>query len=241
MQEGYLAEGKNLHDFTDLEKIKMKYENVVHAQFVKRQNRFIAYVHLDGKTEMVHVKNTGRLGELLLPGADVVLQRTDNPNRKTQYDLISVYKENLGWVNIDSQVTNKIVLEWLKNQEFTFIKPEYKYGNSRLDFYMEKDGEKYLMEVKGCTLEIDGKGYFPDAKSSRAVRHERELIDAVSKGYHSITAFVIAMEGVEEVYPHVKKDPKFARALQEAKEAGVEVWHFSCKVTEDTIAICSVK
>lgn len=219
----------------------MIYENTVHAQFIRRQNRFIAYVLINGKTEMVHVKNTGRLGELLLPGADVVLQKTDNPNRKTQYDLISVYKENLGWVNIDSQVSNKVVLEWLKEQDYTFIKPEYMYGNSRLDFYMERGEEKYLMEVKGCTLEINGKGYFPDAKSSRAVRHEQELTDAVGKGYHCITAFVIAMEGVEEVYPHAEKDPEFARALQEAKDAGVEVWHFSCKVTENTIAICSVK
>lgn len=218
----------------------MRYENTIHAQFESRQNRFIAHVCIDGKSEKVHVKNTGRLGELLVPGADVVLQKTDNPNRKTQYDLISVYKEHLGWVNVDSQVTNKVVLEWLRKQDYTFIKPEYTYGNSRLDFYMEKDGEKYLMEVKGCTLEIDGKGYFPDAKSSRAVRHEQELTEAIKKGYRCITAFVIAMEGVEEVYPHVEKDPAFARALQEAKDAGVEVWHFSCRVTENTIEICSV-
>lgn len=190
---------------------------------------------------MVHVKNTGRLGELLLPGADVVLQKTDNPNRKTRYDLISVYKENLGWVNIDSQVTNKVVLEWLQKQDYTYIKPEFRYGNSRLDFYMEKGEEKYLMEVKGCTLEINGKGYFPDARSSRAVRHEQELAGAMGKGYHCITAFVIAMEGVTEVYPNAGKDPEFARALQEAKNAGVEVWNCSCQVTENTIGICDVK
>lgn len=219
----------------------MKYENTVHARFIKRSNRFIAYVLIDEKTEMVHVKNTGRLGELLLPGADVVLQKTDNPNRKTQYDLISVYKENLGWVNIDSQVTNKVVLEWLQKQDYTYIKPEFRYGNSRLDFYMEKGEEKYLMEVKGCTLEINGKGYFPDARSSRAVRHEQELAGAMSKGYHCITAFVIAMEGVTEVYPNAGKDPEFARALQEAKNAGVEVWNCSCQVTENTIEICDVK
>ena len=156
----------------------MRYKNVVTGTFVRRHNRFVAEVMINGSLETVHVKNTGRMGELLFPDAKVALTCSDNPNRKTKYDLISVYKESLGWVNIDSQAPNKIVGEWLAIQDYTFIKPEYKYGDSRLDFYMEKGDEKYLMEVKGCTLEINGIGYFPDAPSERAVRHVKELIHA---------------------------------------------------------------
>ena len=141
----------------------MHYENIIHGEFVSRPNRFIAKVIVEGKEETVHVKNTGRCKELLLPGADVILEISDNPNRKTKYDLISVYKEGLGLVNIDSQAPNKVVKEWLERQGYDIIKSEYTYGNSRLDFYMERAGEKYLLEVKGCTLEIDGVGYFPDA------------------------------------------------------------------------------
>lgn len=219
----------------------MKYENTVHGTFVDRPNRFIAHVWIEGKLETVHVKNTGRCGELLLPGTHVVVQRTENPNRKTGYDLISVYKENFGWVNLDSQVPNKVVMEWLEKQDYTLIKPEFHYGNSRLDFYMERDAQKYLMEVKGCTLEVHGRGLFPDSKSSRAKRHELELAGAVKEGFRCITAFVIAMEGIHEVHPNVEKDPEFAQALQYAREHGVEVWHFSCNVSEDSIEICSVK
>lgn len=219
----------------------MRYQNTIHGLFQDRPNRFIAHVWIEGKLETVHVKNTGRCGELLLPGAHVVLQEAENPARKTRYDLISVYKENFGWVNLDSQAPNRVVLEWLEKQDYTFIKPEFRYGNSRLDFYMEKGGEKYLMEVKGCTLEINGRGLFPDSRSSRAKRHELELAGAVEEGFHCITAFVIAMEGIDEVHPNVEKDPEFAQALQYARDHGVEVWHFSCSVTEDSIGICSVK
>lgn len=215
----------------------MKYGRTRKGKFVKRMNRFIAHVWIDGALETVHVKNTGRLGELLLPGAEVILELSDNPNRKTKYDLIGVYKEKLGWVNIDSQAANKVMAEWLAEQDYTFIKPEYKYGDSRLDFYMEKGEEKFLMEVKGCTLEIDGKGYFPDAPSLRAVKHLQELTKAVPAGYHCIAAFVIAMENVSEVFPNTDTHPQFAEALKEAKDAGVEVWHMSCKVTEDTLEI----
>ena len=132
----------------------MKYDNIVKAKFLNRPNRFVANVWLNGKQEMVHVKNTGRCHELLLPDTPVILQRSDNASRKTKYDLITVYKENLGWINIDSQAPNKVVKEWLMKQDYSLIRPEYTYGNSRLDFYMEKGGEKYLMDVKGCTLEV---------------------------------------------------------------------------------------
>ena len=153
----------------------MNYNKTIQGKFVSRPNRFIAQVEIEGKLETVHVKNTGRCKELLLPGAEVVLEDCENPNRKTRYDLISVYKENFGWINMDSQAPNKVALEWLKRLDFDYIKPEYKYGDSRIDFYMEKGESKYLMEVKGCTLEVDGIGYFPDAPTERGVKHIREL------------------------------------------------------------------
>lgn len=215
----------------------MQYKNTVHGTFQDRPNRFVAHVWIEGALETVHVKNTGRCRELLLPGANVVLQRSDNSNRKTKYDLISVYKEHLGWVNIDSQATNQVVLEWLRQQDFEVIRPEYSFGKSRLDFYLEKAGEKYLLEVKGCTLEMDGVGYFPDAKSERASRHALELKRAVQQGYHCAIVYVIAMEGVTEVRPNVERDPAFAAAQREAIESGVEIWHLGCKVTENSLKI----
>lgn len=219
----------------------MVYTNTIQGIFKLRHNRFAASVEIEGQTETVHVKNTGRLGELLLPGARVALIAADNPNRKTKYDLISVYKDGLGWVNIDSQVTNKVVADWLREQGFTGIKPEYTYGKSRMDFYMEKAGEKYLLEVKGCTLEIGGKGFFPDAVTSRGRKHVLELAAAKKEGYHAAIAFVIAMEGIDRVYPNTGKDPAFAEALRYAKEHGVEIWHFSCRITRDSIKILNVQ
>lgn len=215
----------------------MKYKNTTHAIFHSRLNRFIAKVYIGDSLETVHVKNTGRCAELLLPGAKVVLEISDNPNRKTKYDLICVYKENLGWVNIDSQAPNKVVGEWLKAQDYTFVRPEYTFGASRVDFYMEKENEKYLMEVKGCTLEIDGVGYFPDAPTERGVKHLRELTGATKEGYHCIIAFVIPMAGVDEVRPHVEMHKEFGEAFLEAKKAGVQVLFLGCKVTEDELFI----
>ena len=215
----------------------MKYENTVRGKFLDRPNRFIAHVEVEGKTETVHVKNTGRCRELLVPGAEVILQKCDDPKRKTKYDLITVYKPNLGWVNIDSQTPNKVVLEWLKTQNFDFIKPEYTYGSSRLDFYLERGDEKWLVEVKGCTLEIDGNGYFPDAKSDRAARHMRELQGALNEGYRCAVAFVIAMEGVSQVYPNAERDPQFAEAFENAMAAGVEGWMLQCLVSENELKI----
>lgn len=215
----------------------MKYNNTVKATFHSRPNRFIANVWLDGEQETVHVKNTGRCRELLLPDVPVTLQRSDNPARKTKYDLISVYKETLGWVNIDSQAPNKVVKEWLMKQDYTRIRPEYTYGVSRLDFYMEKDNEKYLMEVKGCTLEIDGIGYFPDAPTERGVRHLQELSKAATEGFHCTAAFVIQMEGVHEVRANVATHKEFGDALEQAKAAGVKVVCMECKVTENTLEV----
>ena len=217
----------------------MKYTNVILAQFHSRPNRFIAKVLVDGRLETVHVKNTGRCKELLIPEAKVILEESNSPNRKTRYDLISVYKDGLGWVNIDSQAPNKVVKEWLSKQDYTLIKQEYTYGASRIDFYMEKGDQKFLMEVKGCTLEIDGIGYFPDAPTERGVKHLRELTKAVQEGYQCCLAFVIQMEGIHEVRPNVSTHKEFGQALEEAKQAGVKVLCLGCKVTENTLKVIS--
>ena len=215
----------------------MQYKQITKGKFHSRPNRFIANIYIDGKLETVHVKNTGRCRELLLPDADVILEVSDNPNRKTAYDLIAVYKEKIGLVNMDSQAPNKVVAEWLSKQGFDYVKPEYTYGKSRFDFYMEKGDEKFLMEVKGCTLEIDGTGYFPDAPTERGVKHLRELAEAAGKGYCCYVAFVIQMEGVKEVLPYTVTHPEFGVALQEARDAGVEVLYLQCKVEPDTLMI----
>ena len=216
----------------------MKYRKVIDAKFINRPNRFIAEVEIPERgREIVHVKNTGRCKELLIAGVDVILEESDNPNRKTKYDLIAVSKEGMGWINIDSQAPNKVVYEWLEKQGYSYIKPEYKYGNSRIDFYMEKENSKYLMEVKGCTLEIDRIGYFPDAPTERGVKHLRELTLATKKGYKCIIAFVIQMEGITEVRPNISTHPEFGIALKEAKDAGVEIWYMPCRVMPDELFI----
>ena len=215
----------------------MRYREIIEGRFIDRPNRFIAHVLVNGVEETVHVKNTGRCRELLLPNAEVRLAVSDNPNRKTKYDLVAVYKEKLGWVNIDSQATNKVVQEWLETQDYTLVKPEYVYGDSRIDFYMVKDQQEYLMEVKGCTLEIDGIGYFPDAPTERGVKHLKELTKARTLGYECIIAFVIQMEGVSEVRPYISMQPEFGEALEEAKAAGVKVLFLQCEVGRDTLQI----
>ena len=215
----------------------MRYREIIEGRFIDRPNRFIAHVLINGVEETVHVKNTGRCRELLIPNAEVRLAVSDNPNRKTKYDLVAVYKEKLGWVNIDSQAPNKVVQEWLETQDYTLVKPEYVYGDSRIDFYMEKDQQEYLMEVKGCTLEIDGIGYFPDAPTERGVKHLKELTKARTLGYECIIAFVIQMEGVSEVRPYISMQPEFGEALEEAKAAGVKVLFLQCEVGRDTLQI----
>jgi len=215
----------------------VRYREIIEGRFIDRPNRFIAHVLVNGVEETVHVKNTGRCRELLLPNAEVRLAVSDNPNRKTKYDLVAVYKEKLGWVNIDSQAPNKVVQEWLETQDYTLVKPEYVYGDSRIDFYMVKDQQEYLMEVKGCTLEIDGIGYFPDAPTERGVKHLKELTKARTLGYECIIAFVIQMEGVSEVRPYISMQPEFGEALEEAKAAGVKVLFLQCEVGRDTLQI----
>ena len=215
----------------------MKYREIADGIFVDRPNRFIAHVEVNGAVETVHVKNTGRCKELLLPGTAVRLEVSDNPKRKTKYDLVAVHKQGLGWVNMDSQAPNKVVGEWLAKQGYDYIKPEFTYGKSRIDFYMEKGEQKYLMEVKGCTLEVDGIGYFPDAPTDRGVRHLRELMKAVSEGYKCYVAFVIPMTGITEVRPNAEIHREFAETFYGAKAAGVEVLNLTCRVTRDELEI----
>ena len=213
----------------------MKYLKTLQAKFIDRPNRFIAHVDLNGIVETVHVKNTGRCKELLIKGVTVILEESDNESRKTKYDLIAVYKENFGLINIDSQAPNKVAKEWLESKDYTYIKPEYTYGNSRIDFYMEKDDRKYLMEVKGCTLEKNGIGYFPDAPTERGVKHIYELIKAKEDGYEVSLAFVIQMEGVNEVLPNIETHPEFGVAIDDAKKAGVNIVFIKCRVYENRL------
>lgn len=217
----------------------MKYKEIVTGIFIDRPNRFVAHVDIDGSIHTVHVKNTGRCKELLLPGVEVYLAVSDNPARKTRYDLVAVEKAGFGLINIDSQAPNAVVKEWLLRQDYDYVRPEYTYGNSRIDFYMEKNNDKYLMEVKGCTLEIDGIGYFPDAPTKRGIKHLRELTAASALGYKSILAFVIQMEGVHIVRPNMETHPAFGQAMKEALDAGVEILYLECKVTKDSIEIIS--
>lgn len=211
----------------------MKYQHVTAAAFIDRPNRFIAHADVNGHVETVHVKNTGRCRELLLPGAEVWLSKSDNPARKTAYDLIAVRKTNGLLVNIDSQAPNAVAREWLDTQGFDEIRPEFRYGLSRLDFMMRRGEDRFLMEVKGCTLERGGIGYFPDAPTERGARHLKELAGAA--GYHPILLFVIQMDGVAEVRGNRDTDPAFCTALDEAEKAGVEVRFLSCYIEPDAI------
>ncbi|MCM1193842.1 MAG: A/G-specific adenine glycosylase [Butyrivibrio sp.] len=218
----------------------MKYNNITPARFVSRPNRFVAYVELKGKTEKVHVKNTGRCRELLQPGVTVYLTKSENRARSTAYDLVAVEKgERI--INMDSQAPNRVVEEWLREGAFLpdirQIRPETVYGNSRFDFYLETKGEKIFMEVKGVTLEEEGIVRFPDAPSERAVKHVEELIRAKGEGYRTFVMFVIQMEGVDHFEPNRDTHPEFADALCRAAEAGVEILAYNCRVTGDSLAL----
>lgn len=218
------------------------YENTVQGVFVKRVNRFTATVLIDGVEECVHIKNTGRLEELLVPKAKVTLQKAADSDRKTQYDLISVYKPKLKWVNIDSLAPNMLMKQEL-NQYYDLVKPEYRYGESRFDFYMERGEEKYLTEVKGCTLAADPKsgiGLFPDAPTKRGIKHLNELAAAAKAGYHCSIVFVIQMNGIHLVFPNNAIQPEFGDALVNAAKAGVQIVYYGCHVEADSIKITSM-
>ncbi len=218
----------------------MKYNHIVQGEFLERPNRFIAYVNIAGRKETVHVKNTGRCKELLLPGAEVYLEKSDNPDRKTQYDLIGVKKGEM-LVNMDSQAPNKVVEEWLRAgglfPDVVTVKPETFYGNSRFDFYIETATERIFMEVKGVTLEENGVVRFPDAPSERAVKHVEELIKAGEEGYQVYVPFVIQMEEASYFTPNEDTHPEFARALEDAAAQGVQILAYNCLVTPDSLTL----
>ena len=218
----------------------MKYERIETGRFLERPNRFIAYVEILGKTEIVHVKNTGRCAELLVPGATVYVQKSDNQERKTQWDLIAVEKGER-MVNMDSQIPNKVVEEWLRAGNLfpnaTLIKPESTYGKSRFDFYIEDEKRKIFMEVKGVTLEDGGVVRFPDAPTERGVKHIEELIAAIKDGYETYVFFVIQMKDVKYFAPNMKTHAAFGEALRKAKKAGVHILAYECHVESDSIEI----
>ena len=217
----------------------MRYDNMVSGIFRERPNRFIAHVELGGQEEVCHVKNTGRCKELLIPGARVWCEVSRNPNRKTKYDLIAVEK-GTRLINMDSQAPNAAAKEWLSSGglgKITGLKPEFTHGDSRFDFYFEKDGKKCLMEVKGCTLEMNGVCAFPDAPTARGAKHLRGLIQAQKDGFACYVLIVIQMSGVEYFRPHHETDPDFAKALRDASDAGVQILAMDCAVTKDSMVI----
>lgn len=218
----------------------MRYEKITKGKFIRRPNRFKAYVELNGEEELVHVKNTGRCAELLKAGATVYVQKSDKEERKTKWDLIAVEKGQR-MINMDSQIPNRVVKEWLEKENLfeniTCIRPEYTYGNSRFDLYVEAGERKIFIEVKGVTLEEDGVVRFPDAPSERAVKHVEELQKAVKDGYEAYVFFVIQMKDVHYFTPNRQTHPEFAEALAEAERNGVKILAYDCSVTEDSIEL----
>lgn len=216
----------------------MKYENVKKAKFISRPNRFIAHIEIDGKTEVAHVKNTGRCRELLVPDAEIYVQEFDNTARKTKYDLIAVKKGDR-LINMDSQVPNKVFGEWVQNGKFTdgvtLVRPETFYGDSRFDFYIEAGARRIFVEVKGVTLEENGIVRFPDAPTERGVKHLRELMRAKEEGYEAFVAFIVQMDNVSHLEPNDATHLEFGQALREATRNGVSVIALSCHITPDSI------
>jgi len=218
----------------------MRYLNVISGQFLARMNRFVAKVKINGQIEIVHVKNTGRCRELLVPGAEVYLERGTNHFRKTAYDLIAVRK-GTQLINMDSQAPNQVFHEWAAEGAFLpdvlQIKREYHYGDSRLDFCLETEKGRHFVEVKGVTLEEDGFARFPDAPTERGIKHIRELQRAVEEGHEATLFFVVQMENIQSVSPNDETHPAFGAALREAAAAGVRVLAYDCSVTPDSLAI----
>ncbi len=218
----------------------MKNENIIKAKFISRPNRFIAEVDIDGNIEIAHVKNTGRCKELLIVGVTVYVQKSNNPLRKTKYDLISVVKNGM-LINMDSQAPNKVFCEWVQQGNFLsaveLIKPECKYGNSRFDFYIECNGKKIFAEIKGVTLEENGVVMFPDAPTKRGVKHIKELCECVKNRYEGYIFFIIQMEQCKYFTPNKATHPEFAEMLKIASECGVKIRALNCVVTKEVLKI----
>ena len=220
----------------------MQYQSVKKAVFLRRPNRFIAQVELEGAEETVHVKNTGRCRELLVPGATVYLAEGTNPNRKTRYDLIAVEKGHR-LINMDAQAPNRVFGEWAAaggfRSDLTLLRPETTWGNSRFDFYWEssENGRKGFVEVKGVTLEEGGAVYFPDAPTERGVKHVEELMACRAAGYEAALFLVVQMEGVAFWSPNDRTHPSFGAAVRRAAAAGVEILCRDCRVTPDSLTM----
>ncbi len=219
----------------------MKYKNIVYGTFFSRANRFVGKVIINGVPETVHIKNTGRCAELLVEGNKVILEAADNPLRKTKYDLVSVYKGNTRLINMDSQLPNACVEEWLKKSamfsENAIIRREVTYGNSRFDIFVSDGNRKAFIEVKGVTLEKENRCYFPDAPTVRGIKHINELIKAKAEGYEAYIFFVIQMKNVLSVSPNNITHPQFGAALSKARENGVSIIAYDCDVLPDSVEI----
>lgn len=213
----------------------MRYAKIRSGRFIRRPNRFIALVELDGREQVCHVKNTGRCKELLLPGARVLVQQADNPARKTAFDLIAVYKGSR-LVNIDSQAPNRVAAEYLPRllPGLSLLRPEVVYRDSRLDFYYERPGQRGFVEVKGVTLEQNGGALFPDAPTARGIRHLQTLRAAVEEGFAAHVLFVVQLQGAEYFSPN-PEDPAFSAALRAAAQNGVSVHAVDCVVRPDGV------
>lgn len=216
----------------------MKYKDIIPAQFLSRPNRFIAHIEVGGRGEICHVKNTGRCRELLLPGADIFVQKIDSDVRQTKYDLIGVRKGQQ-LINIDSQAPNRVFREWIEESEYfagvKLIKPEYRYNRSRFDFYLEAGSEQILVEVKGVTLEEDGEALFPDAPTLRGLKHITDLCQWAAAGNQAYLVFIIQMTGVSHFAPNYQTHQAFGEALEKAVEQGVKLLALDCEVGMDFI------
>lgn len=224
---------------------KKQYNNIAKGIFIERPNRFIAKIFIDGNEETVHVKNTGRCKELLLPGSEVYLEPSQGDSRKTKWSLIGVRK-GVGIINIDSQVTNEVVQKALNSEKLklpgvcgkiTKLLREKTFGSSRFDLYFETDSQKGFIEVKGVTLEVDDVAMFPDAPTVRGTKHINELVQAAGLGYYCYIIFVIQMKGVRYFEPNVKTDPIFSITLKNSMDNGVNIIAVDCNVGPDYIEI----
>lgn len=218
----------------------MKYENISPAVFLRRPNRFIAHILHEGQEKICHVKNTGRCRELLVSGTDILVQRAANPGRKTEFDLISVYKGDR-LINMDAVAPNTVFGEFLKQGGLGpvpgLIKPECRHGDSRFDFYFELNGRKAFAEVKGVTLEQDNIARFPDAPTERGVKHLKGLISCVKEGFDAYAVFVVQMKGIEFFEPNWATHSEFGLALKKAEKAGVKILVYDCDVGTDSLDI----
>lgn len=218
----------------------MRYHDIYKAKFISRPNRFIAIVAVNGREETVHVKNTGRCRELLVPGCTVYLEKSGKAERKTAYDLVAVEKGSM-LINMDAQAPNQVFAEWARGGGFrtdlTALRAETTWGKSRFDFYWEAGEERGFVEVKGCTLEENGLALFPDAPTERGVKHLRELAQAQREGYSCCVCFVLQMKGCHVFRPNERTHPEFAEALREASAAGVRILAVDCCVTPESLCI----